>query len=140
MISVYLASDSKLQGAMRMLREKLDTRGIVVTSRWLDNDFTLNWTKAQLIDEAHKDLIDIDEAKYFILYNPKSHHRGGTGGRHFETGYAWATGKPIIYCSEEVENVFHNLAEIHLVMKEKETFNDFVDALANVIHSIKEDE
>jgi hypothetical protein len=138
MITVYLACDSKLQGAARMLRDKLGTRGIMVTSRWLDNDFTLPWTKEQLYDEALKDLIDIDEAKYFVLYNPKSHHRSGTGGRHFETGYAWATLKPIIYCSEEVENVFHHLSTISIELKDKETFNDFVDTLANVIHSIKE--
>jgi len=140
MITVYLACDSKLQGAARMLRDKLGTRGIMVTSRWLDNDFDLNWTTEKLIEEAEKDLVDIDEAHYFVLYNPKSHHRGGTGGRHFETGYAYAHGKLLIYCSEEVENVFHNLIDIHVVMKDKETFNDFVDTLANVIHSIKEDE
>ena len=100
MIRVYLAGRSEDAGILRDIRDAIAAHGIACTSSWLN-----------VMDEdprvgALTDLADIGRADVFVLYNPKSVHRSGTGGRHFETGHAWTIRKPILLIGEP-EHVFH---------------------------------
>lgn len=112
------------------LRHRFQTNGVEVTSGWLDVDFTLQRTNQQLGEEARKDLNDIEKADVFILYNPISHQRKGSGGRHVEMGYAIAINKPIIVVGEVQENVFQYLPELMFLTWE---YNNHMNMLADAL-------
>lgn len=115
------------------LRRRFQTNGFKVTSGWLDVDFTLERTNEQLGDEARKDLNDIESADVVILYNPISHQRKGTGGRHVEMGYAIAREKPIIVVGEVRENVFQYLSDVGFLAWE---YNNHMNMLADALIAI----
>lgn len=110
-VTVYLAGRSEDRYALRALRQVLAGLGIGCTSRWLDVD-----TLGVLHDPAgaQMDLDDIDGAYVFVLFSSRAGFRNTTGGKHVETGYAIAKGKPIVLIGE-VENVFHGLPAVHVV-------------------------
>lgn len=97
---------------MKELRSHFRQNGLKVNADWIDLDFSLHYSPAQLDEEARKDLMAIDAADVFVLYNPMSHQRGGTGGRHVEMGYALARQVPVIVIGEKRENVFQSLNEV----------------------------
>lgn len=105
---VYLAGRSEDAEILRGLRTDLRDLGVDCTSRWLDG----------FSDDARagalNDLDDIAAADVFVLYNPPSVHRSGTGGRHFETGYAWMIRRPILLIGAP-ENIFHALPAVSTV-------------------------
>jgi len=140
---VYLAADSSQQKVMQELRELLRTRKIGCTSRWLDVDLMANkgqpYTEVELAEWAQKDLEDVESAHVLIAFNPESHHKQGTGGRHVELGYAIAKKIPIIYVGEKRENIFHYHPSIAAVLNHGAytTPEFFADALAFTIADIQ---
>lgn len=96
---VYLAGRSEDQPILQALRDALTREGIGCTSRWL------NGFDSDPFVGARNDLEDIARADVFVLYNPAHVHRTGTGGRHFETGYAWSLRRPILLVGTP-ENIF----------------------------------
>lgn len=110
---VYVAAKFEDRIWLKWLREKLQERGVVVTSRWLDYpdspDIEKDWP-----DEALKDLHDIDAADAIVCFNLE-HMRGMTrGGRHVEFGYAIGKGKHLILVGKK-ENVFHFLPWVSVI-------------------------
>ena len=103
---VYLAARYGWKVQMLKVEEDLKAHGIEVTSRWIrgetDADFFGETTAALM------DLEDVDRADALILF---SDSESGGSGRHFESGYARARGKPIFIVSE-AESVFHFLPGI----------------------------
>lgn len=102
---VYLAARYSRREEIAGIREELKRRGIVVQARWLDG----------LHDDmpndvcAKDDLADLDEVHALIAFTEERRSIATSGGRHFEAGYAHATGKPVIVVGPE-ENVFYSLA------------------------------
>lgn len=87
--------------------------------------------------EARKDLVDIERADIFVLYNPLRYQRMGTGGRHVEMGYALARDKRIIVIGEIEENVFQQLDEVtFLVWDYHNHMSMLADALALMVREI----
>ena len=97
---------------MQDLRNLFHQSGVRVTSEWLDINLQADFTDEQFNTEAYVDLINIETADVFILYNPLSNQGMGSGGRHVEMGYALARNKHIILVGEKKENVFQYIKEI----------------------------
>lgn len=63
---------------------------------------------------AAKDLAEIRLADYFVAFTEDPQEAFKRGGRHIETGYALALGKPIVTVGP-VETIFHTLPNVHVV-------------------------
>lgn len=108
-MKAYIAADSSFQFEARELRNKLRTRGVEITSSWIDAKLEAfhPTTEYDLERAAIKNFDDIDRAFFLIAYNPEYRHKMGTGGRHVEMGYALAKFKQVLYVGQKLENVFH---------------------------------
>lgn len=105
-LSLYIAAPWPLQWLARSVRRDLTAEGFSVLARWID--------KAEEVDAndtARLDLDDITASDALVLVNPSAWAKRGTGGRHVETGYALAAGKPV-YIFGARTNVFHHLTEV----------------------------
>lgn len=101
---VYLAAPWPLRGAAREVREELNSAGIAVTSKWLDVAHTDQAVNAVM------DIGDIRDADAVVLINPSGYRNIGTGGRHYECGYAAAIGMPLFILGNKSQ-VFHELPD-----------------------------
>lgn len=122
---VYLAAAYAARDTLRDHLTTLADHGIAVTSTWLHETGALtpgalgaatDLTADEVTQHCINDFADIDAADAVVLFTgqaltdyvpadlpPMKLH---TGGRHVETGYALATGKPVIVIGDP-ENVFH---------------------------------
>jgi nucleoside 2-deoxyribosyltransferase len=92
----------------------LESQGHYVTSSWLrDGAFANDDPTARL------DLADIDRADLLLALNPIDWGRAGSGGRHFEMGYAMKAGKQIVLVGART-NVFHYLVQIRVIERIEE--------------------
>ncbi len=122
MPSVYLSAQFEDAPVLREARVRLVALGCTVTSRWLDAATAVPATAQsghagageRLSAIAAQDLEDIREADAVVVYNPPEACAIGRGGRHVETGFALALGKPIVVVGAR-GNVFHWLPAIALV-------------------------
>lgn len=110
-MKVYLAGPSIYQSILRETRDALIREGHIVTSRWLDvKDMGgMSHLAAQI------DIDDIDAADVFVVFTLRPQHKNPTGGHHWETGYAYAKGKPIIVVGE-LTSIFQTLPSIRRAM------------------------
>jgi nucleoside 2-deoxyribosyltransferase len=112
---VFIAGWFDARPIMNELASILESEGFVISSRWIQTakdvpDF-YGLHDSTLKRAAYKDIEDIDASDLVILVNPKRHHGHGRGGRHWEMGYAYAKGKPIIIVGEP-ENIYHFLDDV----------------------------
>lgn len=131
-MSVYIAAPFDTQDEMKVLRGRLQNRGHLVTSRWLDeSEIPGHPDPHDNVYKGHalRDLQDIRASTVVILFNPLSHKSQGTGGRHVETGFALGVGKSIIIYGWP-SNVFHALPHILVAT----TFNHLIDILTDLDH------
>jgi hypothetical protein len=115
---VYLAARYSRNEEMRQRRVDLHQRGIVVSSRWIDQhggdvleSFVaekLNNDPAHCARYAQIDLDDIVAADTMINFTGNG--GGGKGGRHVEFGVAIDTSQQIIIGPRE--HVFHTLPQV----------------------------
>ncbi len=107
---LYIAAPFIRQDEARDKARQLSAIGFEVTSRWVDEDVSAaaEATHEYNAERAHIDIEDIDAADYFVLL---ADHDSRTGGKHFETGYAYATGKNLMVVGRR-ENVFHHLPRL----------------------------
>jgi len=110
---VYLASKFEDYERQKRLRDYLwEKHAILVTARWIRGGHDPNGnTPDEALKYATEDLADLRAADMIVVWNPKSFHGSGRGGRHVELGYAIACGKPIILVGPP-ENVFYYLPDI----------------------------
>lgn len=116
-MKVYLAAPYGARERVRERAASLAMMGHEITSTWLDETHEINagtqGAATALPDEqvalhAAADLGDIDRSDLVFLFTAATVGVEGGGGRHVETGYAIALGKPVIVIGEP-ENVFHRL-------------------------------
>lgn len=105
-MNVYIASIWSRREEMRAVEQKLKDAGHQCTARWL-------WTTSPNTEEywGSEALIDIEdlERSTAVLTFTQPHGSMNTGGgRHFELGYAEATGLHIIGVGPR-EIIFHHL-------------------------------
>jgi hypothetical protein len=121
---VYVAARFSDQGLGQLARLELEEAGITCTARWLDEDPKLGGNPANGRIFAEWDLHDICSSDYLLLLNPESQSKFGTGGCHFETGYAYAKGLTILVVGSR-SNVFHQMLAV-------ECFATVADAIRRI--------
>src|SRR4029077_9900077 len=103
-LAVYLAARYSRKNEIKEKAEELTNLGITVTSRW----FNEAATESGLGNENYgvQDIEDIDACDILILFSEDPKEAYPRGGRHFESGYAFGKGKPVIVIGP-IENCFH---------------------------------
>lgn len=119
---VYIAAPFPMRKEAILLMQRLEARGVHVTSGWLRQDDPLG-----AID-ATKDLDDIIGADMMIVMIPPGFENQGTGGRHVEFGYALGMDIPVIVLGGRT-NMFHYLNHIIVLPYEATTLPDILRAL-----------
>lgn len=108
-MTFYIAAPWPLKRHARALRFLLQGSGHTVIARWINLDVTAQDDDAN----ARMDFEDIRAAQGLVLLNPPEYRDVGTGGRHVETGYAYALGKAVHVIGVR-SNVFHHVADIRV--------------------------
>lgn len=121
-MKVYLCGRYSRRDELRGVRGELQSLGHVVTSRWLDTE----WTETERQGQVHSaaappeyrrqhavaDLEDVAAADCLVAFT-EDQRGGGRGGRHVELGAALALGKQVIVVGP-AENLFchHPLVKV----------------------------
>lgn len=124
----YLASQYARREELKAYADQLQSIGIDVTARWLNEAGELNGLVANHTDldnsrMAIRDIEDIDKADTLFLFTNGAETKIVRGAHHFEAGYAYGRGKRVVTIGPR-DNVFHYLACI-------ENFLNWGAALAN---------
>lgn len=126
MTTVYIAASWSRQLEMREVAKTLKIYGVQVTSRWLYEESTRTTDKFRRAC-ALIDVEDVERAQILIRFSdnlngdPVPSHLA-TGARHFEMGYAWGLGKPIIVVGER-QHAFDFLPNVILLKDVHELIN-----------------
>ncbi len=128
---VYLAARYDRRNELREYREQLQSNGVIVTSKWLNETSPLdgklsNEKEEFYVHTANVDLQDIDAADALVFFSEDPLVGVPRGGRHFEMGYAHAKEKPV-YVIGVHENVFHYRDRVY----HYDTFEKFLKAVKN---------
>lgn len=110
-MKVYIAAPFGARNLAKWARTILDGYGITSTARWLDLHGDEKIDDEGLRTEAYEDLRDIEASDALVLLNDAVLAPLGQGGKHFETGYAIALGKPVFVIGKPT-NVFHYICEV----------------------------
>lgn len=126
-MKVYLAARYDRRDELRVYRDKLESLGVTVTSRWLDEQEPLDGNMTHRPEDwyrhtAYVDLEDVARASALIFFSEDPNIGIRRGGRHVEFGYAKALGKPI-FCIGFKENVFHYTDRVYHF----KSFDEFVE-------------
>lgn len=110
-MKVYIAGQYARRDEFAGYRTILEGLGITVTSRWLNEKGSLTGQMGDnstefYVETATVDLEDIDSADAIVFFAENPLVGVPRGGRHFEHGYAYGTGKPAFIIGPK-ENVFH---------------------------------
>jgi hypothetical protein len=118
MNKIYLASQYGRKDELKTYRDIFQARGYTITSRWLDEtgkDSNSGSRDHFIADKqyainADRDENDISDSDYFVLFTEEPYGKKypGTGGRHYETGYAKSLGLKLFVVGWR-ENIFHHL-------------------------------
>jgi nucleoside 2-deoxyribosyltransferase len=115
-MKVYLAARFSAKDEVAKRAEELKELGIECTSSWLQEKSSPNTTMDQhddsfLLSTAMIDVADIKRSNAVVMFSVDPKEGTPRGGRHFESGYAYGLGKPLIICGP-VENIFHLLPNV----------------------------
>ena len=126
----YLAARYSRRAELVAYRERLQTLGHSVTSRWLNGDhqvddrgLSLEAKKSERERFATEDFTDVLDAEVLIAFTEEPRSSNSRGGRHVEYGVALGTGM-VVYVVGPRENVFHCLPFIQAF----ETFDALIEA------------
>ena len=120
-MKVYIAAPYGALKKAHGLGVFLRSCGIDVTSRWHDDPFIAQseLTHEQMSRHAHQDTDDLDRSDAMVLMTGAG--ESTTGGCHFESGYAFASGLPVVVFGPPV-NVFHHMDGWITVVPEHQGF------------------
>lgn len=111
MITAYVAAPFGRKEEARFARKRLEASGIAVKARWIDNHHPNEAVNKEIAClEANHDLEDIAASDILVLVHYPEFAKEGTGGKHFECGYAVALGKPVFVVGQPT-SVFHHLKD-----------------------------
>lgn len=116
MVSVYLAARYSEKDEINQVADMFRSRGISVTSSWLDESHDPKSSMADIPTDflkvyAETDIRDIDSADWFVFHSVDPDVATVRGGRHVEFGYALAKRKKILVVGPK-ENIFHHISGI----------------------------
>ena len=124
MLKVYLAGPYSMKEEIREFAEQLWRVGVVVTSRWLEEEWPPDTQLHEVSDTEHavsakRDFEDITTANGMIFFSVSPQHPTVRGGRHVEFGLALAMHKWVWVIGPR-ENIFHYLQSVvHFPTKEE---------------------
>jgi hypothetical protein len=133
-VKLYLAARYSSKDTMRKFAEELERRGVEITSRWLQEEFSSD-TKLTDLDSvdwmpyAKIDIEDIRRSTAMLFFAEDPDNQPPRGGRHVEFGFAIALGITIFVAGGK-ENLFHYLPEV----KHYRTFSEFVRKEINGVY------
>ena len=104
-MKIYIAALYSQRNEMLVVAEKLREAGHEVTSRWIKGAEP-GKTPTQAAMEC---AADVDYADTLLIFSLPHGTLYKGGGRQFEMGYAYGTGKTIVIIGEKGEHVFHHL-------------------------------
>lgn len=108
-MTIYLAASWNVRMTAGAIRDQFQAAGVTVRSRWLDVKFAASLPENEVArQEARNDVEDIRAADALVLL---ADFPSSSGGMHFETGYAYALGKPVFIIGKQ-SMVFHHLPTI----------------------------
>jgi nucleoside 2-deoxyribosyltransferase len=107
MSGFYLCSRFSRRAELQQYRAVLQALGHVVTSSWID---IAEEDPTAAVKCALQDLKDILAADTLIAFSEPERSPFTRGGRHFESGFAFAMGKKLMLVGP-VENFFYSLPE-----------------------------
>ena len=112
---IYIAGSYHRRDEFRERAAEMASDGHHVTSSWLQGNYSTtaqvaDYTREQLNLFASNDLWDIDGSDVLVLFSDAPMY--ARGGKHFETGYAYQAGIPIIVIGD-IEYAFHALPCVH---------------------------
>lgn len=115
-MNVYLAARYSMRDTLRKYADEIEDLGIGSTARWLDETIPGSsnlddMPKSFFLSAAINDIEDIKAADAVVLFTVDPKTPTMRGGRHFESGYAYGSGKPLVICGPE-ENIFHMLPDV----------------------------
>lgn len=123
----YLAAPYAARAQVRQYADELEAIGYTVTSTWLTEDHEINagtvgaataLADTDVDQHANTDFADIRRSDVLVLITEcVAELVDGTatnGGRHVETGFAIALGKPVVVVGTP-ENVFHRSRFVDVV-------------------------
>lgn len=110
-MKIYIASQYARRDEMRIVRDKLQACGHIVTSRWLDENEPLNAQMGEQSSDWYRqtqavDLNDIFDATAVLFFAEDPRLGIPRGGRHVEFGFALGHGRPVHVIGPR-ENIFH---------------------------------
>lgn len=115
--SVYLAARFSRLPELLTYKDKLEARGVTVTSRWLRGGHEWVGTPDEEIPVEHNarfaqdDIDDLMAADVVVCFTESPRSGPARGGRHVEAGYALAMGKRLVVVGFR-ENVFYCLPQV----------------------------
>lgn len=134
--AIYVASRFMHQEQSKKIRDQLVAAGFDVTSRWLEEEPSL---ESSLTDERRRELADMDvhdvkRAHCLVLYNPDDVAKVGTGGCHYECGIAAGMGMPIFVLGPK-SNIFHWRKDVFTF--ENMSVEDMISAIRYIVRPIR---
>jgi nucleoside 2-deoxyribosyltransferase len=104
-MTVYVAGSWNARDYIRNVTTALRANGIECTNGWMDREAL---TAKEKQDCAWADLSEVNQADALLLV---TRTESTAGGMHFESGYAFATGKKVFIVGQP-HGVFHYLSGI----------------------------
>jgi len=131
-LRIYLASAFSRQAEIKKVAVELESMGVDITSRWLDQPTTDNRASESFLrDMAWRDLADLRRAEIFVRFSDPEYFGSDpcdskllSGARFWETGFAFANGKRIIVVGGR-QNVFDRLDRV-LHLADADALKNFV--------------
>lgn len=121
-MKVYLAAPYSMKDTLAVHAEELRSRGIQVTSSWLNEPYKSTISPQDLPPEenqsyALQDVNDVVAANILVFYTDPT-KTIVRAGRHVEFGMALACGRmgrpfPIFVVGKEHENIFHYMPQVY---------------------------
>jgi len=110
---LYLAGSWECREEFRDYRQVIEALGFEVTSEWLDEEDAPHSVYTPALAVSHRasairDIENIESADFVVCFTEDPLVPRVGGGRHWECGYAYAVGLPVVYVGEK-EHIFHHL-------------------------------
>lgn len=121
-MKIYIAAPYPCREEALRWATALQEAGHVVTARWV---FAHEDEKDPVSQQSYAsiDITDILMADILVLMTGYRGDRSWTGGRHWETGYAYAMGRKVIVVGPR-ESVFHHLLDV----QQYDTIEEMINA------------
>ena len=110
-IHVYFCSQYQTRTLLRDVRTSLERAGIMVRSRWIDNN-----DERPMSEWIDVNLVDLTASEVVVFFSLPEQHGWPTPGRHVELGHALALKKKVILVGKP-ESLFHFHPRIEVVPK-----------------------